>query len=825
MPSRRDRPTGARRFPLFRTVASGLVTIVAAASLLGTFAPTAAVADQDHWENIHQIDNQTVFELRPLDQTKTEMTDWIHRPEQVIPPGGENVGVVRSAGFSFGHGLAQLLSYAMYDKDDYVGMVVFSSGLDCQLSVKVCLDYHRWQRTWSSPLAGKYSKYMLDTDVRDGGSQYGYQVNTKIYLRPVRSGAESSVGSSIETQGAQAQDAQEPITQDAPDSQGLPWAWRQLVQNQTPYDLAFGFSWASQGTDTAGLEPPAAIPSGSLGTYSYANSKTYHGPQMFTVYNAYRPGTKDYVGSMIIEAQTDCNAGAKVPDLPSCIEAEWNSYSIAAGTDMTGPQKWALAAHSDTSGVPPLFAVAETVLRLDPVPTPEPTPTPTPDPDPTPVPDKAATTIVLQPASTPIHSGSLNQLWGYVRFPLGDDKPTGTVSFYDGDTLLGVGGVNPGDATYNASTMVQIITQGAHDLRAVYSGDDKFAGSETSGTWNVEKPTPELSIQSSADPAAAGSSPVIAVQAFIPGAQSLPDDGTVIVSVSDDSANRFEGTVKNGLVLGTLPKALPPGDHEIGASWRRDGVVVAGVYFIQSVSAGAVGSPDDPAELGPSTWTDAEQATLSASEATDAATDPSAAPAVGEMVATSVAGEPLPDAANPGASFQLWESATPELSIRFSANPAPAGSSPVIVLQGFVPGAPSLPNDGRMIVTVSGDNSNRFEGTLKNGLLFGTLSKPLPPGDHEIGASWRRDGVFITSAFATLSISAAIVGNPGETPTATPEPSSTPAAAATTATGGTGRLADTGEAPLGAAAAAALLLAVGATLTLIRRRRRAGLNL
>jgi hypothetical protein len=57
--------------------------------------------------------------------------------------------------------------------------------------------------------------------------------------------------------------------------------------------------------------------------------------------------------------------------------------------------------------------------------------------------------------------------------------PTGSVSFYDGSTLLGSAGVNTyGVATYYASS----LTTGAHSITATYSGDTNDSASATSGT-------------------------------------------------------------------------------------------------------------------------------------------------------------------------------------------------------------------------------------------------------------------------------------------------------------------------------------------------------
>lgn len=60
--------------------------------------------------------------------------------------------------------------------------------------------------------------------------------------------------------------------------------------------------------------------------------------------------------------------------------------------------------------------------------------------------------------------------------------PTGTVTFYDGSSVLGPGTVASGIATFATST----LTLGSHSIKAVYSGDANFAGSASAVLTEVE---------------------------------------------------------------------------------------------------------------------------------------------------------------------------------------------------------------------------------------------------------------------------------------------------------------------------------------------------
>ncbi len=55
--------------------------------------------------------------------------------------------------------------------------------------------------------------------------------------------------------------------------------------------------------------------------------------------------------------------------------------------------------------------------------------------------------------------------------------PTGTVSFYDGDVLLGTITLTPGMMGSTASFTTSALASGSHQIRAVYNGDVDYASS------------------------------------------------------------------------------------------------------------------------------------------------------------------------------------------------------------------------------------------------------------------------------------------------------------------------------------------------------------
>ncbi|MFD1310940.1 Ig-like domain-containing protein [Streptomyces kaempferi] len=91
---------------------------------------------------------------------------------------------------------------------------------------------------------------------------------------------------------------------------------------------------------------------------------------------------------------------------------------------------------------------------------------------------KANTSTALSSAPNPSLSGQPVTLTATVT-PVapGGGTPTGAVSFFDGATLLGTGGLSAGVATFTTST----LSVGSHSLTAVYSG----SGSHNASTSPV----------------------------------------------------------------------------------------------------------------------------------------------------------------------------------------------------------------------------------------------------------------------------------------------------------------------------------------------------
>ncbi len=90
---------------------------------------------------------------------------------------------------------------------------------------------------------------------------------------------------------------------------------------------------------------------------------------------------------------------------------------------------------------------------------------------------RLATTILLIASPNPSTEGEEVTLTTQISAAIGE--PSGTVTFYDGDTELGTAEATDGIAMYKTSS----LTEGDHGLRAEYAGDTNY-GPSSSNTYN-----------------------------------------------------------------------------------------------------------------------------------------------------------------------------------------------------------------------------------------------------------------------------------------------------------------------------------------------------
>ena len=148
----------------------------------------------------------------------------------------------------------------------------------------------------------------------------------------------------------------------------------------------------------------------------------------------------------------------------------------------------------------------------------------------------------------------------------GAGTPTGTVSFYDGLTLLGSSGLN-GSAQATLSTSG--LSVGSHSISAVYGSDSNFNGSTSSTlTQVVNKANTTTTVVSSLNPSILGQVVTLTatVSAILPGAGTQ----TGTVTFKDGSTVLGTGVLSAAGVATFLTSSLSVGPHVITAVYGGD---------------------------------------------------------------------------------------------------------------------------------------------------------------------------------------------------------------------------------------------------------------
>jgi putative nucleotidyltransferase with HDIG domain len=136
---------------------------------------------------------------------------------------------------------------------------------------------------------------------------------------------------------------------------------------------------------------------------------------------------------------------------------------------------------------------------------------------------------------------------------------TGTVTFQDGETILGSSTLSDGTATYTIST----LSIGTHSITAVYNGDANFAGSTSSAIdLTVNKASVALSLSSSLGTSTEGR--------LVTFAATVTDTGaTGTVTFQDGETILGSSTLVDGTATYTIT-TLSAGSHSITAVYSGD---------------------------------------------------------------------------------------------------------------------------------------------------------------------------------------------------------------------------------------------------------------
>jgi RHS repeat-associated protein len=150
----------------------------------------------------------------------------------------------------------------------------------------------------------------------------------------------------------------------------------------------------------------------------------------------------------------------------------------------------------------------------------------------------------------------------------GTGTATGTVSFYDGSTLLGTTNLNGVAGSDQATLSVSNLNADTHFLAAVYGGSSSYAGSSGTYSQTVQKAgtTTSLSLSSSTTVVGQPLTFTATVSVTSPGAGTP----TGTVTFYDGSTALGNGTVNSSGIATFSTSALAVGSHSITAGYGGD---------------------------------------------------------------------------------------------------------------------------------------------------------------------------------------------------------------------------------------------------------------
>jgi sugar lactone lactonase YvrE len=145
----------------------------------------------------------------------------------------------------------------------------------------------------------------------------------------------------------------------------------------------------------------------------------------------------------------------------------------------------------------------------------------------------------------------------------GTPRPTGTIEFLDGTTVLGTSPVN---ANGTATLAISTLTFGPQSITATYEGDADHAISTSSAISEKVVQAATASLSSSVNPSIFGANVVFTVK--ITGVGSLIPTGTVIFS--DGASTLGTATLDASGTASLQTAALAVGSHSISVSYNGD---------------------------------------------------------------------------------------------------------------------------------------------------------------------------------------------------------------------------------------------------------------
>lgn len=369
--------------------------------------------------------------------------------------------------------------------------------------------------------------------------------------------------------------------------------------------------------------------------------------------------------------------------------------------------------------------------------------------------------------------------------------PTGSVSFFDGQTQIGSGQLSKGVAT-----LTVFLPGGIHTLNALYNGDNSFLSGNGSTTQQITPFTPTATLSSSPNPSNFGQTVIITVS--VPGCTSGSNIGTTptgTVSFFDGSLPLGSAPLVNGsasIQTSTLAVGTHPLDAQYGGDSNYGTAITKTVnQVVQQVTVSTTttltAAPPSPSTFG-------QTVTLTA---TVAATSGSAIP-TGTVTfsdgGTALAAPPL---SNGSVSFQISNLAigthtftatyngvtgfqgSTSSPLSYTVNKAStqttltSSATSITTGQSVIFTAHVAPATATGNVSFQDNGTAIGSGTLANGTATFTTSS-LGQGTHSVVAAYPGDSNFGASSSTAVTVTVSNATSPTQTSltAAPPSPSS-----------------------------------------------------
>jgi parallel beta-helix repeat protein/predicted outer membrane repeat protein len=146
----------------------------------------------------------------------------------------------------------------------------------------------------------------------------------------------------------------------------------------------------------------------------------------------------------------------------------------------------------------------------------------------------------------------------------GAGTPTGSVTFYDGETLLGTGALSGGQATFTTSA----LSLGSHTITAAYSGDaNSFVSRTPTYAQTVAQATTATALAADVNPSVYGQTVTLTATITVVAPGSGSPSGVVIFT---EGGITFASAAVTGGVAQITISTLSVGSHDIVATYSGD---------------------------------------------------------------------------------------------------------------------------------------------------------------------------------------------------------------------------------------------------------------